>query len=489
LANIKSTKVDKVKKVKSRANPSSKANLREEDDSEAEESSHASSALDESDESVKAVHKKKKALRDSESDDSGNESSSSEVSQESVKVDHKKVKAVESSGESGSDEVASDSEESSNSESVSVGSGDEVVVMEELIDTDDDSSASASEGSKNDSDGCESESSDSSISGDNSSVEEVKEKPVKKKKGRSSLKAHTHATDSENENENESEGECNLEGKKQKSSKSTKIDFSDELFAALREKNKESAQNAVSVHVSQLMTSDCGTKEVVVAVFDSLGPVWYMQSRFLDNTLKVILDKLQFFDPKKGTGSNGSIKVMPVCLRKHEHGDESLYRRTGVKKNPIERMMIVLQMDQGKTDVMSLLRKAVEALFSTLHARKTNSAGEMLLDHIYENKPNLHAALLKNHGGPDKSDKKLAAKAMTNHMDSVFKHDPDYHYDTKLDKFLVDNDIKQLMINQFGASSWDDLSENVKKACYKNYPGKKFLPDWDSIVSESYNSF
>lgn len=484
MANIKSTKVDKAKKAKSPAKPRSKVISLEEDDSEAEESGHASSGSDESD-----VHKKMKAFRDSESDDSGNQSSSSEGSQESAKVVHKNVKAVDSSGESGSDEVASDSEESSNSESVSVGSGAEVVVKEELIDTDDDSSESASdssesasEGSKNDSDGF---SSDSSSSGDSSSVEEVKEKPVKKKKGTSSSKAQSHATDSENE----SEGEGKLEGKNQKSSKSTKFDFTKELFDTLREKNKESVKNAVSVHVSQIMTSDCGTKQVVAAMLGHLGPVWYMQSQYLDNTLKVILDKLQFFDPKKGGGSNGSIKVMPVCLRKHEYGDESLFRRTGGKKNPIERMMIVLQMDQGKTDVMSLLRRAVEALFSTLHARKTNSSGEMLLEHIYENKPNLHSVLLTNHGGPDKNDKTLAAKAMTKHMDSVFNHDPDYHYDTKLDKFLVDHDIKQIMINQFGASSWDDLTENVKKACYKNYPGKKYLPDWDSIVPESYNNF
>lgn len=50
---------------------------------------------------------------------------------------------------------------------------------------------------------------------------------------------------------------------------------------------------------------------------------------------------------------------------------------------------------------------------------------------------------------------------------------------------MTDYDIKQFVMKYLGATSWDDLSDDEKKVCYKNYPKRK-LPVWTSIFQESY---
>ena len=40
-------------------------------------------------------------------------------------------------------------------------------------------------------------------------------------------------------------------------------------------------------------------------------------------------------------------------------------------------------------------------------------------------------------------------------------------------------------MNYVGGNSWDDLSQEDKRKCYRDYP-KKSLPDWDAIEQERY---
>ena len=56
-----------------------------------------------------------------------------------------------------------------------------------------------------------------------------------------------------------------------------------------------------------------------------------------------------------------------------------------------------------------------------------------------------------------------------------------FHYDCHLDQFIADYDIKEFVTKYLGCTSWEDLDEEAKKACYKNYP-KATLPEWTGIV-------
>ena len=46
---------------------------------------------------------------------------------------------------------------------------------------------------------------------------------------------------------------------------------------------------------------------------------------------------------------------------------------------------------------------------------------------------------------------------------------------------MADYYIKKVLINFLGATSWDSVSEEVKKVCYKDYP-RRSLPDWHRII-------
>ena len=60
-----------------------------------------------------------------------------------------------------------------------------------------------------------------------------------------------------------------------------------------------------------------------------------------------------------------------------------------------------------------------------------------------------------------------------------------FQYDVPLNRYMVDYDIKKFLVKYLGTTSWDDLGEEDKKKCFKDYP-KRSLPDWDTIERESY---
>ena len=74
---------------------------------------------------------------------------------------------------------------------------------------------------------------------------------------------------------------------------------------------------------------------------------------------------------------------------------------------------------------------------------------------------------------------------MTAEIHDHYKGGPSYHWDVPLDKFMVDYDIKQFLIEHVGCTGWDDLDDAIKTACFRDYPKRK-LPQWDDIIEESY---
>ena len=78
-----------------------------------------------------------------------------------------------------------------------------------------------------------------------------------------------------------------------------------------------------------------------------------------------------------------------------------------------------------------------------------------------------------------------AADVMTKELDDHFKDGYTLNYDVPLNKFMVDWDIKEFLRTHAGINSWDDLAEEDKRKCYRDYP-KKSLPDWDEIEQETF---
>ena len=67
----------------------------------------------------------------------------------------------------------------------------------------------------------------------------------------------------------------------------------------------------------------------------------------------------------------------------------------------------------------------------------------------------------------------------------ILKDGYSLQYDVPLNKFMVDWDIQKFVKTYVGVTSWDDLSEDDKKKCFRDYP-RKSLPDWDGIAQESF---
>lgn len=57
-----------------------------------------------------------------------------------------------------------------------------------------------------------------------------------------------------------------------------------------------------------------------------------------------------------------------------------------------------------------------------------------------------------------------------------------YRFNATLDKFLPDYYIKRILQDHFHATSWDTVSEKIKRVCYKSYPNRE-LPVWDQITA------
>ena len=69
---------------------------------------------------------------------------------------------------------------------------------------------------------------------------------------------------------------------------------------------------------------------------------------------------------------------------------------------------------------------------------------------------------------------------VNNELIELGKLSHNYVYGNTLDKALPDYYIKKFLEDYLSATSWDSVSEDVKRTCYKNYPARQ-LPVWNNI--------
>ena len=80
-------------------------------------------------------------------------------------------------------------------------------------------------------------------------------------------------------------------------------------------------------------------------------------------------------------------------------------------------------------------------------------------------------------------DEEKVAQTMAKEASNWVKDGAIHHKKVSLDRFMVDYDIKQFLIDHLSCGGWDDINESDKRHCFKNYPRKE-LPDWDTITKE-----
>ena len=183
----------------------------------------------------------------------------------------------------------------------------------------------------------------------------------------------------------------------------------------------------------------------------------------------------------------GTIVDLKVC--KVEHGQPSVwYKTTSGNTSEIIHFVVTVPEDEGETFHDTLDDIITNFFIKGFKARKKNPAGELALayteglaDNSQANK-GLYNWCVRVKGGKDPV---VAARVMTKEIDEHFSGGPAFNYDVALDKYMVEWDIKQFLNDHVGINSWDDLNEDGRKACFRDYP-KRELPEWELIMAENY---
>jgi hypothetical protein len=171
-----------------------------------------------------------------------------------------------------------------------------------------------------------------------------------------------------------------------------------------------------------------------------------------------------------------------IGIRKHQFGSESIWKCTGAKNSPVNRVSFVYSHDSkigdtaGKEEVIG----AINFFFMSMKERVENPIGPLLLDHIHEKAEKLYNYFL----GESKTEE-LAAEKITHVINKHFSGGPNMIWNDHLNHWLVDYDIIRILRNHMGYKSWSEVQLKERQLCYKGYTTKNDLPPWD-VQKESF---
>ena len=186
--------------------------------------------------------------------------------------------------------------------------------------------------------------------------------------------------------------------------------------------------------------------------------------------------------------------ITSINLRAVEFSEESHWLKTS-SKNTVDVTQFIHAVPIGEEeDFLPTLKAKIKYFFDVTRKQKTNITSNLVLKYCMgrpQGKTSeLGAFCLKKgttHKGTSKQvvSEEKTADVMTQELHDHYRDGYTLQYDVPLNKFMVDYDIKEFITNYVGGNSWDDLSQEDKRKCYRDYP-KKSLPDWDAIEQETY---
>jgi hypothetical protein len=263
--------------------------------------------------------------------------------------------------------------------------------------------------------------------------------------------------------------------------------FGDNLKACLDKQVQDKSQRRVSVFVSNMFYNTAKDDVVKSVTCDRPGKTFYAKAEHIKMLMRARHEKMMIGNVNKPVEWIDSIK--DIKIRKEEHGRESKWRRTGGKGNTTEVVTFVVSVPADEEEQLRIVIENIfnEYFLKIFKKRTHNSAGELALAYAQSlptDGPSggLYNWLVNAKGG---GDEEKTMQVMTEELHNHWKDGVAYHYDVPLDKFMVDYDIKEFIVNYVGCDSWNELTDEMKKACYRDYP-RRALPDWNSIVEESY---
>ncbi len=216
--------------------------------------------------------------------------------------------------------------------------------------------------------------------------------------------------------------------------------------------------------------------------------IWYMHSDFLVSCLESI-KKTEFFQKEYADVDMSWIdQFTDFSIRAVEHGADA-YKKTKNKKT-LEMVLLPLTIynDSGvniEDQVHFVFDDVLKRLFRKYKVGGI-SRGKMLLDFLEAKQQTKFLSFLLQSKG--KGNRTFTEESITEELNNAFFTLPiDYSYDVSLDKFMMDSDIK-LLLMLIGYSSFEELTKEELCACFE-YVGTKdyVVPVWGEIRKRPYN--
>jgi hypothetical protein len=303
---------------------------------------------------------------------------------------------------------------------------------------------------------------------------------------------HTTVKKNESNGKNGGRSKTVQKGKKHTDEEDASSDSDDDLGSlgfdrddtqlALKKALKKQLRKPVDVHVFKTIKNALKSTISRVILLGDPGNCYYLREEHVQQLLGLYWNNNHPGEPLPSWIGT----ITRYTIRREEYGAESLYLRTSTG-NTRSRIGFIVTIPESEESTFNDVTKNVVALiFKLFKKRKGNPAGVLALDYIRESSPQggkrgLYGHLLETSRG----DEKALEQRMTVELNDYFADGPVFHYDDYLNRYLVDFDIKEILEKYVGANSWEDVSKETRKACYKNYPRLK-LPDWATIYKERF---
>lgn len=262
-------------------------------------------------------------------------------------------------------------------------------------------------------------------------------------------------------------------------------DSTDSVLAALTNQAASAHRKVVEVFCSTPFVNLATGQSYVICILSSSARAFFFKCELMSSLCKHKFFKKMIGNVNKpppewiASFSDKKFRVSP-------HSTESLYSRSNKgSANDVTTFIVDFPTDSDRAVLQETLQCITEDYLGNITQR--SNVGQYVLAHLKGKIPpggslqtGLYGWIVKTLGEND-TDK--AEKKCTEIVNAHFKDGFVFTHDVPLDKFLVDYDIRHFLAESIGCSSWDDLNDEMKKACYRDYP-RRPLPIWDDIAQE-----
>ncbi len=296
--------------------------------------------------------------------------------------------------------------------------------------------------------------------------------PNQKKK--SSKKVNDKETNKRNNSKSDDLGEVN--------STTFKFDNNNEdasIFDSIfgNDLKKEVAKNikssmktdTVDIFITGLFGNAKTGKSYWIVVYGDYGSAWTLKSQFIKGYIGTLLTKV-----KKSTIHIGhSNSYYDINIRKYEFGKESVWRRKDQSKTTNRLSFVYTCNTANERNGKQGLIKAIKFLFMLMKKRDINPIRPLVINYLKEHASSLYEYCLKK-----KPNEELIAEDLTDDIDKHFHAGFVFHWDDRLNRWMVDYDFIRILKCYVGYSSWTDVPTKQRELCYKNYNQNVTLPEW-----------